>query len=136
MSGLHGTRLAPDLAKGQRAALVIATTQYADPELRGLRAPAYDAEELAEVLGDANIGAFNVTLVIDADERRVRREIDNFLSGRSISDLVVVYLSCHGLLDRRNRLYFAATDTLKTQLGSTGIPSAWLLDELDECRAR
>jgi hypothetical protein len=58
------------------------------------------------------------------------------LSGRGIGDLVVVYLSCHGVLDRRNRLYFAAADTLKAQLGSTGIPSAWLLDQLEECRAR
>jgi uncharacterized caspase-like protein len=49
---------------------------------------------------------------------------------------LAVYLSCHGVLDRRNRLYFAATDTVKTQLSSTGIPSAWLLDQLEECRAR
>ena len=34
------------------------------------------------------------------------------------------------------RLYFAAADTVKTQLASTGIPSAWLLDQLDDCRAR
>ena len=74
--------------------------------------------------------------MIDQDERQVRREIDAFLSGRGIRDLVVVYLSCHGLLDRRGRLYFAAADTVKTQLGSTGIPSAWLLDQFDECRAR
>ena len=34
------------------------------------------------------------------------------------------------------RLYFAAADTVKIQLGSTGIASAWLLDQLDDCRAR
>ena len=73
---------------------------------------------------------------MDQNERRVRREIDTFLSGRGVSDLVVVHLSCHGVLDRRGRLYFAAADTVKTQLGSTGIPAAWLLDQLDECRAR
>ena len=82
------------------------------------------------------MGAFTVTRVIDQDERQLRREIDVFLSGRSVSDLVVVYLSCHGVLDRRGRLYFAAVDTHKTQLASTGIPSAWLLDQLDDCRAR
>jgi uncharacterized caspase-like protein len=58
------------------------------------------------------------------------------LSGRGVGDVVVVYLSCHGVLDRRNRLYFAAADTLKSQLSSTGIPSAWLLDRLEDCRAR
>jgi acetyl-CoA synthetase len=115
---------------------VVATTRYEDPELRQLRAPARDAEDLAEILGDPDIGAFTVTQVIDADERQVRRAIDVFLSDRGVGDLVVVYLSCHGVLDRRNRLYFAASDTLKMQLGSTGIPAAWLMDELEECRAR
>jgi serine/threonine protein phosphatase PrpC len=119
MAGLPGTRLAPDLPGGPRAALAVATTRYEDPELRQLRAPARDAEDLAEVL-----------------ERQTRRAIDVFLSGRGVGDLVVVYLSCHGVLDRRNRLYFAASDTLKAQLGSTGIPAAWLMDELEECRAR
>ena len=136
MTGSLGTRPAPELAAGPRAALVIATTSYQDPELRQLRAPAYDAEDLAEVLGDPRIGAFTVSWVIDQDERQVRREIDVFLTRRSADDLMVVYLSCHGVLDRRGRLYFAAADTLKSQLGSTGIPSAWLLDQLDECRAR
>ena len=88
------------------------------------------------VLGDPDLGAFTVTRLIDQDERQLRREIDVFLSGRGVDDLVLVYLSCHGVLDRRGRLYFAAADTLKTQLASTGIPAAWLLDQLDDCRAR
>src|SRR5215469_7397480 len=136
MPGSPGTRLAPDLPEGPREALVIATASYQDPELRQLRAPAHDAEDLAGVLGDPRIGAFTVTRVIDQDERQVRREIDVFLSGCGTQAVVVVYLSCHGVLDRRGRLYFAAADTLKTQLGSTGIPAAWLLDQFDECRAR
>jgi uncharacterized caspase-like protein len=136
MAGSPGTRLAPDLLEGPRAALVIATTTYEDPDLRQLRSPARDSEDLAEVLSDPHIGAFTVTRVINQDERQVRRAIDAFLSARSVGDLVVVYVSCHGVLDRRGRLYFAAADTFKTQLGTTGIPSAWLLDQLDECRAR
>ena len=136
MAGSPGTRLAPEPPEGPRAALIIATASYQDPELRQLRAPARDAGDLAEVLGDPDIGAFTVTRVVDQDERELRREIDVFLSGRSVGDLVVVYLSCHGVLDRRGRLYFAAADTLKAQLASTGIPSAWLLDQLDDCRAR
>ena len=136
MAGWPGTRLAPDPLDGPRAALVIAVSHYQDPALRQLRAPAHDAEALAEILADPDIGAFTITQVIDADERRVRREIDVFLSRRSVSDLVVVYLSCHGVLDQRNRLYFAAVDTFKTQLNSTGVPSAWLLDRLEECRSR
>ena len=101
MPGSPSTRPAPDPPAGPRAALVIATTSYQDPELRQLRAPAHDADDLADVLGDPRIGAFTVTHVIDQDERQVRREIDVFLSGRGADDMVVVYLSCHGVLDRR-----------------------------------
>jgi hypothetical protein len=116
--------------------LVLATTQYADPLLRQLRAPADDAQALIEVLGSPAIGGFAVTQVIDADERDARRAIGLFLSERGPEDIALVYLSCHGVRDRRNRLYFAATDTVKDQLSSTAIPSAWLLECLDECRAR
>ncbi len=116
--------------------MVIATTSYADPGLRRLRAPAHDAADLAAVLGAPDIGGFTVTQVIDEDEPQVRRAIGAFLSGRGVGDLVVVYLSCHGVLDGRGRLFFAATGTLKTQLAATGIEAGWLLDQLDDCRAR
>ena len=136
MAGSPGTQLAPDLAAGPRAALVIATTMYQDPELRQLRAPAHDARDLAKVLADPGIGAFAVTQLIDAAEWQARRAIDVFLADRGVGDLAVLYLSCHGVLDRRNRLYFAAADTVKAQLSSTGISAAWLLDQLEDCRAR
>src|SRR5262249_14696749 len=69
-------------------------------------------------------------------EYEIRRAIGTFLAGCGVDDLVVLYLSCHGVLDARGRLYFAATDTVKTQLSATGVESVWLLDRLEECRAR
>ena len=59
-----------------------------------------------------------------------------FLDGRGTGDLLLVYLSCHGLLDARRRLHLAATDTRKERLGSTGVEAAWVLDQLEHCRAR
>ena len=136
MTGSPGTMLAADLPPSPRAALVIATASYQDTQLSQLRAAADDARALAAVLGDPDIGGFTVTPVMDGDERQVRRSVDAFLSGRGIGDVVLVYLSCHGVLDRRNRLYFAAADTAKDQLGGTGIPAEWLMEQLEECRAR
>ena len=122
---------------GPRLALVVATGAYtADPGLRRLRAPARDADDLAQVLADPGIGGFAVTTVIDQPAQQVRLAIDDFLFDRGTGDLLLVYLSCHGLLDARRRLYFAATDTRKDRLGSTGIESAWVLDQLEHCRAR
>jgi WD40 repeat protein len=120
-----------------RLALVVATGTYtADPGLRALRAPARDAGDLAQVLADPGIGGFTVTTVIDQPAQQIRLAIEDFLDGRGTGDLLLVYLSCHGLLDARRRLYFAATDTRKDRLGATGVEAAWVLDQLEHCRAR
>jgi Tol biopolymer transport system component len=127
---------APNLPAGPRSALVIATTSYDDPLLRQLRAPATDALELAAVLADPAIGGFEVTSVVDRLGHEVRMAIEEFLAGRTPEDLVVVYFSCHGVTDARRRLHFAATDTSKSRLASTGVDSVWVYDRMEECRAR
>ncbi len=123
-------------AGGSRLALVVAVTDYADASLRRLRAPAGDAAELRDLLADPEIGDFSVTSVINEKAQQLRLAIEDFLSDRRPDDLLLVYLSCHGLVDTRGRLYFAARDTLKNRLASSGVESHWLLDQLEECRAR
>ena len=136
MPGCPAMGLAADLLPGPRLALVVATQTYNDPGLRQLRAPARDADDLTNVLADPGIGGFAVTTVIDQPAHQVRLAVEDFLDGRGTQDLLLVYLSCHGLLDARRRLYFAATDTRKDRLGSTGVEAAWILDQLEHCRAR
>ena len=136
MPGWPAMAPAADPLPGPRLALVVATSTYTDPGLRRLRAPARDADDLAQVLADPGIGGFTVTTVIDQPAQQVRLAIEDFLNGRGTGDLLLVYLSCHGLLDARRRLYFAATDTRKDRLGSTGVEAAWVLDQLEHCRAR
>ena len=136
MPGWPAMGPAADPLPGPRLALVVATNTYTDPGLRQLRAPARDAEDLTQVLADPGIGGFAVTTVIDQPAHQVRLAIEDFLDGRGTGDLLLVYLSCHGLLDARRRLYFAATDTRKDRLGSTGVEAAWVLDQLEHCRAR
>ena len=74
--------------------------------------------------------------MIDQPAHQIRLAVEDFLAGRGTGDLMLVYLSCHGLLDVRRRLYFAATDTRKDRLGATGGEAAWVLDQLEHCRAR
>jgi uncharacterized caspase-like protein len=121
---------------GARLALVVATSEYRDPALGRLRAPAHDAVALATVLADPRIGGFTVTPVLDRTEREVRLAVTDFLDGRHTDDLVLLYLSCHGLLNPRRELYFAATDTRKSRLAATAVQAQWLSAQLDECRAR
>ena len=136
MPGWPAMPPAPDPLPGARLALVVATGIYTDPGLRRLRAPARDAADLAQVLADPGIGGFAVTSVIDQPAQQIRLAIEDFLDGRGTRDLLLVYLSCHGLLDARRRLYFAATDTRKDRLAATGVESAWVMDQLEHCRAR
>jgi len=57
-----------------RLALIIANSDFNDPKLRRLKTPVRDAEVLAEVLGDPEIGGFDVTLLVDAPEVTVREK--------------------------------------------------------------
>ena len=60
MPGWPAMPPAPDPPPGSRLALVVATSTYTDPGLRQLRAPARDADDLAQVLADPGIGDFTV----------------------------------------------------------------------------
>jgi hypothetical protein len=120
----------------RRFALLIAVSQYADPSLSRLRAPASDSVALRDLLADPEIGGFDVTSVFDEKAQGIRLALEEFLSDRSPDDVVLVYLSSHGLVDVRRRLYFAARDTLKNRLAASGVEAHWVLDQLEECRAR
>ena len=127
MPGWPAMGPAADPLPGPRLALVVATNTYTDPGLRELRAPARDADDLTQVLADPDIGGFAVTTVIDQPSHQVRLAIEDFLNDRGTGDLLLVYLSCHGLLDARRRLYFAAADTRKDRWGRPGSrrPGCW-----------
>ncbi len=135
MTSLPVTRPAPELPPGPRAALVIAVGDYADAALTRLEATARDATEMADVLANPDIGSFEVTSVVNQTAQEIRLAVEDFLEERSREDLIVVYLSCHGLLDRQDRFYFAATDTRTDRLATTGVAGQWLWDRLEECRA-
>ncbi len=125
-----------DGAAARRVALVLAVSAYSDKMLRQLRSPAGDAAEFGLVLGSPDLGGFDVTSVLDGRAHEIRLAVEEFLGVCGRDDLALVYLSCHGLVDARRRLYFAAADTLKDRLASTGVEARWLLDQLEECRAR
>jgi hypothetical protein len=55
----------PAAPRSSRAALLIATSTYADPAFNPLAAPESEAKGLAEVLGDPEIGGFDVQTVVN-----------------------------------------------------------------------
>jgi hypothetical protein len=123
-------------ATGRRLALIIATGSYVDPTLAKLRAPGRDASDLATVLEDAAVGGFEVETVLDAPAESLRRRMAQFCTQIGPHDLALVYLSCHGVLDDRGRLYYATADTDRALLSATAVPAAWLNEQLEDCRSR
>jgi hypothetical protein len=121
---------------GRRLALVIATSSYADSTLATLRAPGGDARSFAEVLADPAIGGFHVETVLDAPADTVRRRVAQFCAQGGPRDLVLIYLSCHGVLDDRGRLYYATTDTDRELLSVTAVQAVWFNEQLEDSRCR
>lgn len=120
----------------RRLALLIATSEYSDPALRQLRAPGHDATDLAEVLGNRRIGGFAAQTLINARCGELLAAIEDFCVDRSPDDQLLIYLSCHGVLDDRGRLWYAATDTRRRRTAATAVAAGWLNDRLEDCRAR
>jgi Caspase domain/Carbohydrate binding domain len=119
-----------------RHALIVATASYSDTRLQQLRAPAADAEALADVLRDPEKGDFEVKLGVNETHGDLTRMIARFFGNRSPRDLLLLHFSCHGVKDEDGELYLAATDTDLDLLSATGISAAWLNDRINRTRSR
>ena len=120
----------------KRLALIIATDQYEDKGLRQLISPAHDAEALAGVLKDPDIGGFEVKTLLNETSQRIRCEIEAFFKDRTSDNLLLLYFSCHGIKDEDGRLYYSTTDTDRKLLRATAIESGFVNDIMQRSRSR
>ena len=123
----------------RRAALLIASSEYHDPDLARLVAPPNDVRALAEVLRDDSIGGFHeVKLLMDESSQAVRIAVADFFAEQKRNDLALFYFSGHGLKDDLNsgKLYLTATDTRRNRLRATGLAASFLLEEVEESKSR
>jgi hypothetical protein len=127
---------APEGSAVRREALIVAADSYEDPKLRSLRAPARDAQELARVLGDPEVGDFQVKVSLNEPDHVVRRKLSEFFRDRSRDDLLLLHVSCHGLKDEDGTLYFASSNTAVEHLEATAIPSEFVNRQMTRSRSR
>jgi hypothetical protein len=119
-----------------RHALLIATGRYTDQSFRRLRSSAQDVKRLAEILRDPAIGYFDdVRMCVDQPENELRVAVEEILSDRLRDDLVLIYLSCHGVQDRHGRLYFATTNTRLDRLAATALAATFVDEQLSHSMA-
>ena len=121
---------------GVRSALIVASYEYEDPGLTRLRAPAQDAEALAAVLGNPEVGAFEIQTVLNAPAHTITRTMERFFADRGVDDLLLLHYSGHGVKDETGDLYFAAANTELEYLSATGVPSDFVNRLMSRTRAR
>jgi len=122
--------------EGRRSALILASYDYEDPGLRMLRAPARDAEALARVLMDPEIGNFEVRTVLNQEAHVVSLAVEEFFAERKPDDLLLLHFSGHGVKDDSGELYFAAADTRLLRLESTAVSAAFVNRQMSRSRSR
>jgi uncharacterized caspase-like protein len=119
----------------KRSALIVATSEYEDARLSPLGGPGEDAEALERVLGNAEIGGFDVQLSLNDQHDVLRTTLEGFFADRGRDDLLLVHFSGHGLKDDDGQLYLAAADTRIDRLMSTGIEAGWVNRLMSRCRS-
>lgn len=109
---------------GRRTALVVAVDTYDNPGLSRLTAPAADADALSEVLGDPELGGFEVVVLHNPRASEVVERVEDVLVDRESDDVVLLHFSGHGLTDAFGELYLAARNTDPERLVSTSVDAA------------
>ncbi|MFB9239945.1 caspase domain-containing protein [Plantactinospora siamensis] len=104
---------------GKRKALIVANDEYEHDGLKHLRSPGADAEALAGVLGDPEIGGFDVRVVHNEPAHIIQGHIEDLFADGRPDDVLLLHFSCHGLKSESGELFFAARNTLPHRLGST-----------------
>jgi Caspase domain len=121
---------------GQRKALIVASDQYEQEGLSNLVAPAADAEALAGVLGDPQIGDFDVQVVRNEPSHVVQARVEDLLSESRPDDVLLLHFSCHGLKSDSGELFFAAANTRPNRLGSTAVSADFVQRCMRASRSR
>jgi DNA-binding beta-propeller fold protein YncE len=120
---------------GQRKALIIAVDQYDDPGLGQLAAPAVDATALAGVLGDPDVGGFEVRVIQNEPAHVIQEEVEELFDDSRRDDVLLLHFSCHGLKSESGELYFAARNTRPNRL-ATAVPADFIQRCMRSSRSR
>jgi Caspase domain/SIR2-like domain len=135
MRGSLGSGSGSEMSE-KRFALVVATSEYDDPEFSQLLAPAQDADALADVLRNPSIGGYQVTELRNEPSSTLQERIETFFWGRARDDLLLLYFSCHGLKDKDGKLYFVARNTRRNLPRATSVPASFIHEVMDASDSR
>jgi acyl CoA:acetate/3-ketoacid CoA transferase len=118
-------------------ALIIGNTDYVDNGLVQLAAPSRDAQDFARILKDPEVCAFDqVNILMNQLSSTLIEAIDEFFDEKKPDDLLVLYLSDHGVRDEFGSLYLAVKNTIRSRLRSTAIKADYIREAMDQSRSK
>lgn len=119
----------------QRRALLIGNGKFDDPGIPALKSPVSEAEEFAELLGQKDIGDYTVKLCLDLPSWEIRREVQLFCESAHFDDVLLIYLSGHGVKDSDGNLHFGTRDTNQKILNATSLAFRFLNERMNKSDA-
>ncbi|EFE67125.1 chromosome segregation ATPase [Streptomyces viridosporus ATCC 14672] len=119
-----------------KTALLISCGTYSDSRLQPLPSSIPDGARFADLLERPSLGGFNVHVVNDATLVAAQRKIHDTLSSAAFDDLVLLYLSSHGLKDIFGRFYLALPETDLSALPATALSGRFIREQMNDTVAR
>lgn len=116
-------------------ALILANGQFDDPAIPDLASPVPDGDALADLLQREDVGGYQVTVVRDQPTSVVRLATQRFFADSGPDDLLILYLSGHGMKDRRGNLHFVTKDTARDALAATAVEARYFHERMRDCQA-
>ncbi|GAB2518692.1 caspase, EACC1-associated type [Nocardia heshunensis] len=122
--------------RGGRRAAVIGVGRYRHRDIPDIPAAHNNVEDMARLLtAGGGFATEHCHALVDPEHgSRVGEAVAR--AAREADDILLVYYTGHGLLDRRGRLHLALPDSDPGHLGWSSVPFTMLRDELAESRAR
>ncbi|MGA3564616.1 caspase, EACC1-associated type [Melissospora conviva] len=121
-----------------RRALLVGVERYDDDRFAPLPSCRADIWAMEQVLRHPAIGSFDtVSLLPDPTAGELRQGIAEFLDEAGPGDLVLLYISGHGLRLRHTtgEFFFITRDTNAEQPEQTGVSAGFVNEQLEACRA-
>ncbi|MFC9612335.1 caspase family protein [Streptomyces sp. NPDC056938] len=119
-----------------KRALILVNQHYSDPRFTELPGASADAEQLKDVLGNPEIGGFEVMPDPGKTARAWNSAIQRFFAGARPEDLLLLHLSCHGRKNAFNELHFVAKDTEHDMLEATAVSAQFLANQMERSRGK
>src|SRR5262245_60190970 len=112
------------MSKGQRYAVLIGSSRFdKEPRLNRLNCPENDVAGFNDLLAAKEFGGFdNIVILKNKHSHDALIEINRVFRDAQPDDLILIYYSGHGNIDKQGELYLATIDTQLKLLESTSIP--------------